>query len=310
MADCEKYIEMISSMVDGELSPEQEAELRAHIETCPDCRRVFDAFSNISSALSDDLEEPPEALAKGVMFRIRGISGGKRPRRFIFGRFTAIAACIALLLIAGAKYDWFGIGSDTSGDATMESLQTSDSCNGDTTSGSSASDGSTTGNDEMTFESSPSDSPETDSDTGEADDETGTDDGDSAYYPADVPNLGLSDDSSTGKMDVSSVKDRLDELFSTDGIKLYGEDVYDEPAEVSEDDTAGLSGLLSCVSIEETSAFNSSVSPDYTLVFSDDTSLFVRCADDGSLYCILEGTCYRAAGTAADFREYADDILG
>ena len=67
MNDCEKYIELMSQMLDGELSEEQTSELRAHIASCEDCRKAFDAFTSVSEALSDELCEPPEMLAKGVM---------------------------------------------------------------------------------------------------------------------------------------------------------------------------------------------------------------------------------------------------
>ena len=60
MNDCEKYIELMSQMLDGELSEEQTSELRAHIASCEDCRKAFDAFTSVSEALSDELCEPPE----------------------------------------------------------------------------------------------------------------------------------------------------------------------------------------------------------------------------------------------------------
>ena len=104
MADCEKYIEMMSAMVDGELPEAEEAELRAHIESCDECSRVYNAFLGISGALSEKLAAPPEALAKGVMYKIKVQK--KAGRRFAFGRFTALAACLALVLL-GASY--FGL---------------------------------------------------------------------------------------------------------------------------------------------------------------------------------------------------------
>ncbi|NCC68004.1 MAG: hypothetical protein EOM14_07380, partial [Clostridia bacterium] len=94
VTDCEKYIELISRLVDGELSKEQEAELRAHIDVCPECRRVYDAFSAISDALGSDIAEVPEGLAKGVMYRIGKTQKTSKPRFFVFGRFTAVAACL------------------------------------------------------------------------------------------------------------------------------------------------------------------------------------------------------------------------
>ena len=105
MNDCEKYTELMSQMIDGELNAEQESELRTHIASCEECRRVFEAFEGVSSALADELVEPPEMLAKGVMFKLRN---QKKHRRFLYGKFTAMAACLALVLFGAAKFGFFG----------------------------------------------------------------------------------------------------------------------------------------------------------------------------------------------------------
>jgi len=111
--DCKKYVEMISSMVDGELTAQQETELRTHIDQCGECAKVYDAFVSISDVLDDDLVAPPETLAKGVMYKINlQKKGGKR---FVFGRYTAIAACIALVLV-GASH--FGLLNGSNPDTT------------------------------------------------------------------------------------------------------------------------------------------------------------------------------------------------
>ena len=110
MSDCTKYIELISSMVDGELSAEQELELRTHIEHCDECRKVYEAFMGISDALSEDLVEPPEMLTKGIMFKINMQKKGKN--RFAIGRFTAIAACLALILFGASHFGILNINSN------------------------------------------------------------------------------------------------------------------------------------------------------------------------------------------------------
>jgi anti-sigma factor RsiW len=53
---------MIDRLLDGELSEKEEQALRAHMESCEDCRRVYDAYRAVSDALADDLAEPPEGL--------------------------------------------------------------------------------------------------------------------------------------------------------------------------------------------------------------------------------------------------------
>lgn len=125
MRDCDKYIEMISAMVDGELSAEQETELRTHIDTCGECARVYDAFMGISDVLGDDLVAPPETLAKGIMYKINLNKKGGAGKRFAFGRFTALAACLALVLF-GASHFGFLDGLKTGSSAPLENMRAAD----------------------------------------------------------------------------------------------------------------------------------------------------------------------------------------
>ena len=125
MRDCDKYVEMISQMIDGELSPEQEAELRTHIDTCGECAKVYDAFMGISDVLGDDLIAPPETLAKGIMYKINLQKKGGAGRRFAFGRYTALAACLALALFGASHFgllDGLKLGSS----APTQSLRMAD----------------------------------------------------------------------------------------------------------------------------------------------------------------------------------------
>lgn len=117
MNDCEKYIEMMSQMLDDELTAEQTSELRTHIASCKVCRKVFDAFTGVSDALSEGLAEPPEMLAKGVMFKIRH----QKKRRLFYGRFTTIAACVALVLLGAMKCGFFTAGPQ---DISLDSAAT------------------------------------------------------------------------------------------------------------------------------------------------------------------------------------------
>ena len=113
MDNCKENIKAISLLIDGELDERQASELRAHIERCETCKKVYNAFSSISDSLGSELAEPPEMLAKGVMFKVNLIENGGKKRRFAFGRFTAIAACLALILIgAGHMGLLSGIKSD------------------------------------------------------------------------------------------------------------------------------------------------------------------------------------------------------
>lgn len=104
MSSCEKYMEMASAYLDGELSPEERAELLAHLEACPGCR----AFYEVIGGISDNMEvvEAPEGFAKGVMDALGERPSGKsrcKRRGKIIARTAALAACLALVIAAGVK---------------------------------------------------------------------------------------------------------------------------------------------------------------------------------------------------------------
>lgn len=107
MSDCNYYLNIISLSIDNEATKEQEAQLLAHMETCPDCARVYSAFRGISEAMPEGLAEPPAELASGTMFKIRMLeeaaknAEGKTGRRSRLKPYLAAAACL-VLVIAGA----------------------------------------------------------------------------------------------------------------------------------------------------------------------------------------------------------------
>jgi len=111
MSECEKYLEMISAQIDNELSPEEETELERHLEGCPSCRRVKEAFGAISGAMSEELVQPPEELAASVMQKIRESDKcgenrkekSKNSKRIYLKRYLALAACAALIIITASS---------------------------------------------------------------------------------------------------------------------------------------------------------------------------------------------------------------
>lgn len=103
MESCVQFDEMISALIDGALDEGQEAELRAHMETCPSCKSLYEAFSGLSEAMSDELVVPPESLIQGIMFKISIEEQKKRKKRSRVGGFTAAAACLALILVGASR---------------------------------------------------------------------------------------------------------------------------------------------------------------------------------------------------------------
>ncbi len=61
-AECERWLPSISSVVDGEASPEQILELRPHLRNCPACRATLKALQNSSAPLSAVLPVPLGAV--------------------------------------------------------------------------------------------------------------------------------------------------------------------------------------------------------------------------------------------------------
>ena len=101
MNSCEFYQELISSMADGELSAEEQAVLAPHLEHCPDCAALYEAFQSISGLIAGDLAEPPEALSENVMAELRraDIRAKSKKQKHWKGPL-ATAACLAVVIAA------------------------------------------------------------------------------------------------------------------------------------------------------------------------------------------------------------------
>ena len=105
MIDCEKCREMISCLLDGELSQAEQSLVREHIASCPECRSVYDAFSAVSEQMHE--EEPlPEGLHEKIMSGIK--AKPKKKNGIVWIKYLSVAACLALVIFAGAKSGMFG----------------------------------------------------------------------------------------------------------------------------------------------------------------------------------------------------------
>ena len=96
------YQELISRLLDQDtsLSDEENRALEAHLAECPECRRMHQAFSELSGFVGGDLEEPPEDLRENVMAEIRREDVRRRNRR-VFRWTGFVAAAAVLLLVVG-----------------------------------------------------------------------------------------------------------------------------------------------------------------------------------------------------------------
>lgn len=100
MTDCEKCREMISCLLDGELSQAEQSLVREHIASCPECRSVYDAFSAVSEQMHE--EEPlPDGLHEKIMSGIK--ARPKKKTGIVWIKYLSVAACLALVIFAGVK---------------------------------------------------------------------------------------------------------------------------------------------------------------------------------------------------------------
>ena len=97
--NCNEIQTLLSMMLDEDLPDKDRASVMDHIASCPDCRKVYDAFSVLSDSLKD-LEDVPECFTESVMQKLPVRKRNSGRRRWLSG-MAAMAACLALILFAG-----------------------------------------------------------------------------------------------------------------------------------------------------------------------------------------------------------------
>ena len=97
---CDRFYELMSAKLDGELTEEEAEALQAHLEICGDCRRVYEAMASIETDLAG-LEQPaPAGLKQGVLYRIGQETGSvKKSKRRFWGVGTGMGLAAAVLVL-------------------------------------------------------------------------------------------------------------------------------------------------------------------------------------------------------------------
>ena len=73
MERCERYTQLLSARMDGELAPQERQELENHLAICPECRALAEQLEALRACMQDMEDVPaPQDFARGVMDRIRG----------------------------------------------------------------------------------------------------------------------------------------------------------------------------------------------------------------------------------------------
>ena len=80
MKNCEYYEELIGAALDGEITAEEDKELRAHLESCEACRSFYEAMQAISGT-DDALGDVPENFTANVMARVTRPLPRRKSRR-------------------------------------------------------------------------------------------------------------------------------------------------------------------------------------------------------------------------------------
>jgi len=101
MNDCEKYQELISMMLDGELSESEAQQLREHIAECPHCRDMYDAFAAVSGAVAADAAEVPAHLHEKIMDGVKAAAKPAKKRGIIIKLRPYMSAAACLVVVVG-----------------------------------------------------------------------------------------------------------------------------------------------------------------------------------------------------------------
>lgn len=110
MKNCEYYEELIGAALDGEITAEEDKELRAHLESCEACRSFYEAMQAISGT-DDVLGDVPENFTANVMARVHEAAApAEKPAKKkasiqrLVTRCGALAAAAAVAIWAGVTF--------------------------------------------------------------------------------------------------------------------------------------------------------------------------------------------------------------
>lgn len=100
MNRCEEYQELISRMIDDELTADEVSVLAEHLKTCADCAVVFKAFSALSNSTKETMADLPQGLHEQIVAgaRRQHIKNANKSKRKPIRNLIAAAACLVLVV--------------------------------------------------------------------------------------------------------------------------------------------------------------------------------------------------------------------
>lgn len=119
MSECGKIQELLSAMLDGEVSESEKAEIEKHVEGCPECRAMYNAFTAVSDSLNEP-EEIPEGLHENIM---RSVKAEGKKKKAPWKKVLPLAACLVLVIFGAFAIN----GLDNTADKAMTANDSSES---------------------------------------------------------------------------------------------------------------------------------------------------------------------------------------
>ena len=120
--ECREVQELLSAWLDGELAPEEQGLLAAHLKSCAGCRREEGQLRALDSALLELAAPVPPRLAEKVLARLREQQAprGRRP----WWQSLAVAASLVLGIVLGGSVarDFYPLATENGG-AEVAALQ-------------------------------------------------------------------------------------------------------------------------------------------------------------------------------------------
>ena len=101
MRTCAEYQELISAMLDGELTAEETAEVEAHIASCPECAAMYEAFAAVSGM---EAAEVPDTLHEAVMTKVTAAQKAFKTQNNLVRLRPILTTAACLVVIVGTLF--------------------------------------------------------------------------------------------------------------------------------------------------------------------------------------------------------------
>lgn len=116
--NCKDALELLSASLDGELTPEEETRLQAHLASCPRCRDLREQLGQIHRACGEMEAVPPAGLRENIL---KNLPDQKAAKAHPWRRWGAMAAAVALVALAAWRLPHTLYQPDRSSGAAQES---------------------------------------------------------------------------------------------------------------------------------------------------------------------------------------------